>query len=105
MVVFNIFRFFLRNKEILQEKSTSSKPASDICPVGKYCDGKTEKDCPKGTYNPIEGGTDLTSCKACILGKCCPTASTETPENCPVNHYCPEGTSDCKALPCPGNTI
>ena len=49
---------------------------SDIidCPRGRYCEQGTKypKLCPIGTYNPVEGLSDISGCLACPAGHYCP---------------------------------
>ncbi len=41
-----------------------------VCPVGKYCTGRTTapQNCPAGTYRNATGGTSSSSCTACAVG-------------------------------------
>lgn len=51
-------------------------PSSDIidCPKGRYCKQGTKfpELCPPGTYNPIEGISDVSACLDCPEGYYCP---------------------------------
>jgi hypothetical protein len=49
--------------------------------------------CPDGTYNNIDGSTDITDCKICPPGYYCPnTAGVAKITQCPPGNYCLEGT-------------
>ena len=86
-----------------QEASTSPTPPGDECGEGKYCDGKTSKDCPIGSYNVKTTAGSLADCLSCTPGRCCPSVATgPADEMCPEGHYCPAGTGACDSLPCPG---
>ena len=92
--------------------------AGDVCPPGKYKQGKKCHRCLAGTYRPISGGVQAASCAPCQPGLVSDKGSTRCTEcspgeyaekagkkrctECPVGTYQDEsGSSECKD--CPGN--
>ncbi|KAI8480901.1 hypothetical protein Bbelb_413740, partial [Branchiostoma belcheri] len=97
---------------------------ADPCPAGHYCPNGTGfdwKNCPKGTYGPVEMLAAASECTQCdggrfcsesgatnVTGMCAPGyfcqwgVDTATPNGnhtgvggeCPEGSYCPEGTPD-----------
>lgn len=106
-----------------------------ICPIGKYCilGSETPVQCPIGTYNPVLGGTSIsTHCLNCPPGRYCANKGLSTPTGdcnagyfclesaetnrpsaldlvssrwgkCPGGSYCPVGTA--YPYPCPQGTF
>ena len=66
----------------------------DICPVGHYCQegSKTPVPCSPGTYQPLLGQTNASSCVACDAGTFClnPGQSAVT-GNCSMGYFCSGG--------------
>lgn len=75
------------------------------CSKGRYCPKGTADDtnnkCGVGTYGPFEGLRYLSECTACKEGFLCDTEgiSVLTGKECPINKYCPKGSS--AAIDCP----
>jgi hypothetical protein len=66
----------------------------EICPIGHYCPAGTKAPiaCPIGTYNPVFGAGNITSCNKCSAGHACPTSALPRPSrNCSAGYYCPGG--------------
>ncbi|XP_064629299.1 uncharacterized protein LOC135488586 [Lineus longissimus] len=95
----------------------SANASQIICPVGRYCPEGTAvpKSCPKGTFNPTEGLSNVTECLPCTSGMhcnknglslpsgvctsgfyCLPGQSWPTPELyiCPLGHFCQTNSSE-----------
>ena len=72
------------------------------CRPSHYCpEGISEPiPCPEGTYNPEEGGSQLSDCIACPAGYKC-VSGDPVPKPCPAGHYCP---LDSVGIPCPLGT-
>jgi hypothetical protein len=60
--------------------------------------------CPAGTFNSNIGQSTVTACGVCTEGYYCLTTATISPVICPVNYYCPAGTSNYQSYPCPPGT-
>ncbi|XP_070552128.1 fibrillin-2-like [Ptychodera flava] len=102
------------------------------CPTGFYCPLKTkyaiEFPCERGTFNNLTHRTELDDCQPCSGGMYCETeglseptrpcqpgyyctigSNSSTPDfgsdnnECPVGHYCAEGTAT--PQPCPPGTF
>jgi len=75
------------------------------CSAGNKCDigATTETPCDLGTYNPhISSGT----CYPCPAGKACDSTGLTAPNDCPVGHYCPLGSSGFdNKVQCPAGTF
>ena len=69
---------------------------SHYCPAGAF----EPIPCPEGTYNPLEGGAQLTDCMSCPAGSEC-VSGDPNPIPCPPGHYCPV---DSVSIPCPVGT-
>ncbi|XP_039865459.1 multiple epidermal growth factor-like domains protein 11 [Simochromis diagramma] len=102
---------------------------SHMCPAGSYCPGgknnsKTcspgsrcppgsdrQVPCLPGTYQNLPGQPDCVKCPAgffCVGLVDVDTghvSGTHTPMLCPKGHYCPSGTQDGVAFPCPAGTF
>ena len=81
------------------------------CPAGSYCPTTSESPipCPAGTYNAMQGKTDISACIHCPAGSyCSPLAATGATQPIP----CPAGTSSTTkmatdksvCIPCPVGT-
>jgi len=79
----------------------------EICPPGHYClVGENEATpCPAGFWQPDNGTYTRSQCLICEPGyECYETGISDlTGYECPVGHYCTEGTVD--AYPCPKGTF
>lgn len=81
------------------------------CQEGYYCPAGSsnaqQEPCPAGTWSDRKGLHDKLHCLACPKGWQCDTAATSKNgrmTQCPVNHYCPEGTSLGESVKCPSGT-
>ncbi|PIK41162.1 hypothetical protein BSL78_21986 [Apostichopus japonicus] len=101
---------------------------SSMCPTGFYCPMNTyyatEFPCPRGTFNNLTHRTDLSDCQPCAPGDYCDQIGLSEPagpcdagffcltgsnsssptfgddaDECPVGHYCPQGTAQPQACP------
>ncbi|PIK35709.1 hypothetical protein BSL78_27465 [Apostichopus japonicus] len=101
---------------------------SSMCPTGFYCPMNTyyatEFPCPRGTFNNLTHRTDLADCQPCAPGDYCDQIGLSEPagpcdagffcltgsnsssptfgddaDECPVGHYCPQGTAQPQACP------
>ena len=76
----------------------STSPQAAVCPAGHFCPVGTAVPvkCPRGTYLESVGGTNLSSCKACVAGFYCPyeNMTNGTSFACKPGFYCPLGQWD-----------
>ena len=80
-------------------------PIPVLCSVGSYCPvNATMQSCPAGTYNPVAGASNSSSCLSCPAGYLCSASgqSTFTTTVCPAGYYCTAGVA--LPIPCPGST-
>ena len=82
--------------------SSSPKPNSEeengyICPAGFYCPAGavSEVPCPKGTFNPNEGGTSVNDCSLCPENTYNHLFNATSCLPCTSSSSSPEGSSDC----------
>lgn len=84
-----------------------NEPWGNYCPPGGFCPSGTalQRNCPKGTYNPLPRGKSSEDCAPCIPGYYCLGDALPTPTGkCPGGHFCPKSCSDPTANPAsPGN--
>ncbi|PFH32688.1 GCC2 and GCC3 domain-containing protein [Besnoitia besnoiti] len=65
------------------------------CPAGGFCPegATTNAPCPAGTYNPLPGGRDASSCLPCPAGQYCLGTTSTTPDgNCNDGYICKKGS-------------
>jgi len=88
-----------------QEGAVSPSPASDICPIGGFCNPPNTPftNCPAGTFGTVEGGTSAEhACHPCPEGRFCHAGATPaTHRPCPSGYYCPQNTTREDQFPCP----
>ncbi|XP_067826822.1 delta-like protein 4 [Heptranchias perlo] len=87
--------------------SKSPNPAENICSLGRYCSGKNEYVCPKGTCNPHSGSRSFSDgCMPCPCGYYCDEEGlSDCKKNpCPPGFFCPLGTRNYGDFPCPAGT-
>lgn len=76
------------------------------CPNGTYASGGFCKDCPAGTYNPVNSSTNVSACLRCPPGRFTLGTGAGTINACIV---CPIGTyadsTGAQCLPCPAGTF
>lgn len=78
------------------------EPHTNRCPRGHYCrEGTADPSaCPKGTYSPILGSWNITTCIACGAGYYCNETAIHTlTALCTAGFYCPAGVT-VPTLPC-----
>lgn len=66
------------------------------CPAGSYCEpgSVNPRQCPKGTYNPVQAQINASSCVLCDGGHYCLTEGLEHPTAlCEAGYYCAEGAA------------
>eukprot|EP00163_Fabomonas_tropica_P011852 TRINITY_DN227_c0_g2_i1.p1 TRINITY_DN227_c0_g2~~TRINITY_DN227_c0_g2_i1.p1 ORF type:complete len:7500 (+),score=2428.07 TRINITY_DN227_c0_g2_i1:177-22676(+) len=68
-----------------------------LCPKGRYCvgqNGPLPPKCPAGTFNPLEGVTNITACTTCPEGMYCTNAAVpEAPTGpCAPGYFCNTGS-------------
>ncbi|CBZ50354.1 hypothetical protein NCLIV_008255 [Neospora caninum Liverpool] len=66
------------------------------CPAGGFCpEGATANSpCPAGTYNPLPGGRDASSCMPCPQGQYCLGTTSTTPDgDCEDGYICEKGSA------------
>ena len=101
----------LSELDILDYNEALISPCNPITPypiLGGYCrashycpEGTLEPiPCPEGTFNPEEGGSQLSDCLPCPAGAKC-VSGDPNPIPCPLGHYCP---IDSVSIPCPMGT-
>ncbi|KAE8591947.1 hypothetical protein XENTR_v10018612 [Xenopus tropicalis] len=94
-----------------------------VCPPGHFCPDGLESHlfpCPPGTFNPITGLSQTDGCQTCPPGMFCKEWGSSAPSGpcqagyfcksdftgdggeCPVGHYCPQGST--QPLSCPAGT-
>ncbi|XP_035765653.1 zonadhesin [Neolamprologus brichardi] len=89
------------------------KNNSKTCSPGSRCPPGSDRQVPclPGTYQHLPGQPD---CVKCPAGFYCAglvdvdtghVSGTHTPMLCPKGHYCPSGTQDGVAFPCPAGTF
>lgn len=68
----------------------------NLCSVGGYCPlgSYQPTPCPTGTISLLTGAANISTCQPCSAGFYCPYFATTIEIVCPINHYCPQGTSD-----------
>ena len=77
---------------------------AEICQPGYYCpEGLGSLSCPLGTYNPIYGAKELVDCLLVPAGHYndALAASTFWNKPCPAGYFCPVGSTNPNANPCP----
>ena len=65
--------------------------------TGHYCPSGTSDpvDCPRGTYNPSEQGSNMTDCLACTPGYYCLEAGkANVTDECDAGYYCHGGAEE-----------
>lgn len=60
--------------------------------------------CSAGTFSQGQGQSLPSTCISCPGGSYCPFIGTSIPQLCPVNYFCPVGTSSYQLNPCPRGT-
>lgn len=77
-----------------------------LCPAGSYCPSGSSSpvNCPAGTFSQKVGQSSVTTCVLCPSGEYCLNSGTSEYQNCPLNYFCPIGTSDYSSFPCPAGT-
>ena len=82
----------------------------DICPPGSFCitGSVVPALCPAGQF-ATQPGREM-GCDACPAGFTCAQGATDFTDTvfsapCPAGHYCPVGTADGAAIPCPETTF
>lgn len=60
--------------------------------------------CSVGTFSQNQGQSLPSTCISCTEGYYCPFIGTSEPQICPVNYFCPTGTSSYLLNPCPRGT-
>lgn len=60
--------------------------------------------CGLGTYSLNQGQSLPSTCLSCPAGSYCPFVGTSQPQICPVNYFCPTGTSSYALNPYPSGT-
>lgn len=73
----------------------------DLCTAGHFCRNGTHTPwpCPPGTYNPVRGASNETSCLACPPGKYCNGTGLVKPSgDCDAGYFCALGASLPKPL-------
>jgi hypothetical protein len=68
--------------------------ANHFCPLNTWFPDQFP--CPDGKFTALTNADEATDCTNCIAGQLCMNGDAPIP--CPVNHYCPSGTTS--ALPC-----
>lgn len=79
----------------------------NLCELGSYCPeaSSSPTKCPAGTYNPVDGAAGVHECLPCPLGRACPhSRQFEYVDRCAAGHYCPTGTVQPDAYPCPAGS-
>jgi len=78
------------------------------CPAGKYCIAGTATgtDCPLGKYWDTVGASTLIDCLTVPAGYYADSVGTASyfPNQCPKGYFCPAGTTNRYANPCPLGT-
>ena len=91
------------------EGSSANNVSNNICPLGYYCpDGVSALGCPTGTFGNKTGLTDSAECSICPPGFFCPEGTSGYPRDelqCPIGHYCLQGTMTMFEHPCPDGTF
>eukprot|EP01006_Ploeotia_vitrea_P028992 TRINITY_DN61617_c0_g1_i1.p1 TRINITY_DN61617_c0_g1~~TRINITY_DN61617_c0_g1_i1.p1 ORF type:complete len:1386 (+),score=166.87 TRINITY_DN61617_c0_g1_i1:582-4160(+) len=91
----------IKSSECVSGLYLNSDSVCMACPAGSFCVGGVAgpEKCGRGEYQDETGSS---ACKFCPPGSVCSGRGLAQPtEPCPVNHYCPEGSS--KPKPCPTN--
>ena len=78
--------------------------------MGQFCvEGtKDPENCPRGTFNPNQGGGQAANCERCPPGYFCKdegmSVGVDPGQICPAGYYCPAGTEFQDEFPCPAGT-
>ncbi|CUE73353.1 membrane-associated protein, putative [Bodo saltans] len=85
--------------------SFTPKPTDGVtgyrCPIGRYCPlgAVTPLECPRGSYNPLVGGTNISACAKCPSGRACTQDGlTAYDATCSAGYYCP-GANPSPSMP------
>jgi hypothetical protein len=87
---------------------TVRNPSAFECPAGHLCitGSSTYRKCPSGSY---QDEVRQSTCKTCLEGFYCDNSLgpivNVTQYDCPVGHYCPNGTQTATEWPCPAGTF
>lgn len=76
---------------------TITTNAIQNCAAGHYCPVRTEfptqYPCPAGKFTTATNIAAASGCSTCTAGKWCDEGSTSATTDCPMNFYCPAGTT------------
>lgn len=81
---------------------TEDEAKCETCPVGHYCPEDVEDPiiCPAGSTNELLSAHSQEDCLPCPAGYYCSAEDSEILKVvCPVDTYCPEGSSEPVACP------